>query len=135
MRLSVRRRRLGHVATKDVVYMLHGLGIRTGVDLDRLVEIGQWICGVLKKESSSKAGRAIAEAEHLVLAEGLAGVHREPLDPGLDVLVHRLRARAGIAVRAEQARNGRQRPDARVVLDELEIELVQLQDEKLPQAE
>src|SRR6267143_289834 len=34
-------------------------------------------------------------------------------------------------VRAEQARNGRQRSDARVVLDELEIELVQLQDEKL----
>src|SRR5207244_11171146 len=50
----------GNVASEDVVYMLHGLGIRTGVDLDRLVEIGQWICGVLKREPSSKAGRAIA---------------------------------------------------------------------------
>jgi len=50
----------GNVATEDVVYMLHGLGIRTGVDLDRLVDIGQWICSVLKKEPSSKAGRAIA---------------------------------------------------------------------------
>jgi hydroxymethylglutaryl-CoA lyase len=50
----------GNVATEDVVYMLHGLGIRTGVDLDRLVEIGQWICAVLKREPSSKAGRAIA---------------------------------------------------------------------------
>src|SRR5438552_12004662 len=50
----------GNVATEDVVYMLHGLGIRTGVDLDRLVEIGQWICGGLKRQPSSKAGRAIA---------------------------------------------------------------------------
>jgi len=50
----------GNVATEDVVYMLHGLGIRTGVDIDRLVDIGQWICSVLKKEPSSKAGRAIA---------------------------------------------------------------------------
>ena len=50
----------GNVATEDVVYMLHGLGISTGVDLDQLVEIGQWICGVLKREPSSKAGQAIA---------------------------------------------------------------------------
>jgi hydroxymethylglutaryl-CoA lyase len=50
----------GNVATEDVVYMLHGLGIRTGVDLDRLVDIGEWICGVLRKAPASKAGRAIA---------------------------------------------------------------------------
>src|SRR6267378_252348 len=50
----------GNVATEDVVYMLNGIGARTGVDLDRLVDIGQWICGVLKREPSSKAGRAIA---------------------------------------------------------------------------
>src|SRR6266446_7720906 len=37
----------GNVATEDVVYMLHGLGIKTGVDLDKLVDIGAWICGVL----------------------------------------------------------------------------------------
>jgi hydroxymethylglutaryl-CoA lyase len=49
----------GNVATEDVVYMLHGLGIRTGVDLDKLVEIGDWICAVLKKTSHSKAGKAI----------------------------------------------------------------------------
>jgi len=49
----------GNVATEDVVYMLHGLGIRTGIDLERLVEIGDWICGVLKKNTHSKAGRAI----------------------------------------------------------------------------
>jgi isopropylmalate/homocitrate/citramalate synthase len=50
----------GNVATEDVVYMLDGLGLKTGVDLDRLVDIGQWICGVLGKTPSSKAGRALA---------------------------------------------------------------------------
>jgi hydroxymethylglutaryl-CoA lyase len=50
----------GNVATEDVVYMLRGLGVETGVDLDKLVGIGQWICGILKKEPASKAGRALA---------------------------------------------------------------------------
>jgi hydroxymethylglutaryl-CoA lyase len=50
----------GNVATEDVVYLLNGLGIETGVDLDRVVEIGQWICGVLGREPATKAGRAIA---------------------------------------------------------------------------
>jgi hydroxymethylglutaryl-CoA lyase len=49
----------GNVATEDVVYMLHGLGIKTGVDLERLVEIGEWISAFLKRPSSSKAGRAL----------------------------------------------------------------------------
>ena len=50
----------GNVATEDVVYMLQGLGIETGVDLARLVEVGGWISGVLGRESGSKAGRALA---------------------------------------------------------------------------
>jgi hydroxymethylglutaryl-CoA lyase len=50
----------GNVATEDVVYMLQGMGIETGVDLDSLVGIGQWICGVLGKEPASRAGRALA---------------------------------------------------------------------------
>ena len=50
----------GNVATEDVVYMLNGLGARSGVDLERLVDIGQWISGVLKREYGSKAGKAIA---------------------------------------------------------------------------
>jgi len=49
----------GNVATEDVVYMLHGLGVRTGVDLDKLVEIGDWISAFLKRTSSSKVGKAI----------------------------------------------------------------------------
>jgi hydroxymethylglutaryl-CoA lyase len=50
----------GNVATEDVVYMLHGLGIETGIDLDKLVDIGVWISSILKREPGSKAGRAIA---------------------------------------------------------------------------
>jgi hydroxymethylglutaryl-CoA lyase len=49
----------GNVATEDVVYMLHGLGIKTGVDLDRLVETGEWISAFLKRPSASKAGKAM----------------------------------------------------------------------------
>jgi hydroxymethylglutaryl-CoA lyase len=50
----------GNVATEDVIYMLDGLGIRTGVDLDRLIDIGQWICRLLGREPASKVNRAVA---------------------------------------------------------------------------
>jgi hydroxymethylglutaryl-CoA lyase len=49
----------GNVATEDVLYMLHGLGMKTGVDLDKVVDTGQWISTFLKKEISSKAARAL----------------------------------------------------------------------------
>jgi hydroxymethylglutaryl-CoA lyase len=48
----------GNVATEDVVYMLNGLGIETGIDLKKLVETGRWICGVLGREPSSKVNKA-----------------------------------------------------------------------------
>jgi len=50
----------GNVATEDVVYMLHGLGMRTGIDLDALVATGAWISKFLGREYGSKAGKAIA---------------------------------------------------------------------------
>jgi hydroxymethylglutaryl-CoA lyase len=50
----------GNVATEDVLYLLEGLGIETGVDLDKVVDTGQWISSYLKREPGSKAGRAIA---------------------------------------------------------------------------
>jgi hydroxymethylglutaryl-CoA lyase len=50
----------GNVATEDVVYMLRGLGIDTGVDFDALVDIGQWISGHLDRKGGSRAGNAIA---------------------------------------------------------------------------
>lgn len=49
----------GNVATEDVVYMLRGMGIETGVDLDRLVSVGADICAVLGKKPVSKAGQAL----------------------------------------------------------------------------
>jgi len=48
----------GNVATEDVVYMMNGMSVRTGVDLDKLVDIGRWICGVLGREPSSKVNKA-----------------------------------------------------------------------------
>lgn len=50
----------GNVATEDVVYMMHGLGIETGIDLDKLVETGVWISAILRRESGSRSGRAIS---------------------------------------------------------------------------
>lgn len=49
----------GNVATEDVVYMLDGMGIETGVDLAALVDAGQFICGVLGRKPTSKAAQAI----------------------------------------------------------------------------
>lgn len=50
----------GNVASEDVVYMLHGMGIATGVDLDRLGETGRWLAALLGRETGSKAGKAMA---------------------------------------------------------------------------
>src|SRR5512143_1380567 len=49
----------GNVATEDVVYMLHGLGIATGIDLDRLVDAGEFICAALGRPTNSRVGRAL----------------------------------------------------------------------------
>ena len=50
----------GNVATEDVVYMLHGMGIATGIDLDRLVETGRWLSAQLQRDNGSKVGKAAA---------------------------------------------------------------------------
>ena len=52
----------GNVASEDVVYMLHGLGIHTGIDLDRLVETGRWLAALLGRDSGSKVTKALATA-------------------------------------------------------------------------
>ena len=97
----------GNVATEDVVYMLNGLGVRTGVDLERLVEIGRWICGVIGREPASKVNRAFKRRREHPLHQGLPDgsgarrVHR--------VLPHARRDRAlGLHVRCRaQGRHGR----------------------------
>ena len=50
----------GNVASEDVVYMLHGLGIRTGIDLPALAEVGRWLAGLLGRDTGSKVGKALA---------------------------------------------------------------------------
>lgn len=50
----------GNVATEDVLYMLNGMGLSTGVDLDALAAIGEWISRELGRPNGSKAGRALA---------------------------------------------------------------------------
>ena len=49
----------GNVATEDVVYMLNGLGIESGIDLDALVDAGVFISKELGRESMSKVARAV----------------------------------------------------------------------------
>jgi hydroxymethylglutaryl-CoA lyase len=50
----------GNVATEDVIYMMNGLGIETGVDLDKVVDAGQFISDFLGRKAASRAGNAIA---------------------------------------------------------------------------
>ena len=50
----------GNVATEDVLYLLQGLGIETGIDLAKIVATGQWISGHLGRKAFSRAGNAIA---------------------------------------------------------------------------
>jgi len=50
----------GNVATEDVLYMLDGLGVQTGVDLAKLIAAGDYICGVLGRPTHSRAARAIS---------------------------------------------------------------------------
>jgi hydroxymethylglutaryl-CoA lyase len=49
----------GNVATEDVVYLLHGMGIETGIDLDKLVDIGQKISEFLGRPNGSRVALAI----------------------------------------------------------------------------
>jgi hydroxymethylglutaryl-CoA lyase/(R)-citramalyl-CoA lyase len=48
----------GNIATEDLVYMLRGLGVVTGIDLDALIETSQWLAGQLGKELPGMVARA-----------------------------------------------------------------------------
>ncbi|VUC30741.1 unnamed protein product [Clonostachys rosea] len=50
----------GNVATEDVVYSLENAGISTGVDIEKLADIGQWISGQIGIPNGSRAGAALA---------------------------------------------------------------------------
>ncbi len=49
----------GNVATEDVVYMLHGMGIETGIDLDKLIDTGKFISDFLQRKPGSLAANAL----------------------------------------------------------------------------
>jgi hydroxymethylglutaryl-CoA lyase len=49
----------GNIATEDVLYMLHGMNIDTGVDLNQVIDIGNWICSELQRDNQSKVGLAL----------------------------------------------------------------------------
>jgi hydroxymethylglutaryl-CoA lyase len=53
----------GNVASEDVVYMLHGMGIDTGIDIDALSATGRWLAQLLGRETGSKFTRARSGAE------------------------------------------------------------------------
>lgn len=53
----------GNAATEDVVYMLHGMGIDTGVNLEKLVNVGKYICDQLERPSESKVNRAMRKTD------------------------------------------------------------------------
>lgn len=48
----------GNLATEDLLYMLHGMGYKTGIDLDSIVKVGNWISNLLDRENASKVGKA-----------------------------------------------------------------------------
>jgi hydroxymethylglutaryl-CoA lyase len=58
----------GNVATEDVVFMLDGLGVETGIDLDALVDAGAFISGVLGRAPVSRAGKALLSKREQVSA-------------------------------------------------------------------
>jgi hydroxymethylglutaryl-CoA lyase len=49
----------GNVATEDVVYMLHGMGIETGIDMDKLIDAGAFISDFLQRKPQSRAATAL----------------------------------------------------------------------------
>jgi len=49
----------GNVATEDVVYLLHGMGMETGIDLEKLVDAGQFISDFLQRKPNSRAATAL----------------------------------------------------------------------------
>ncbi len=53
----------GNVASEDVVYMLHGMGLHTGIDLDALSATGRWLATLLGRASGSKVTQARTDAD------------------------------------------------------------------------
>lgn len=63
----------GNVATEDVVYFLESLGMRTGVDLDAIADVGSWISKEVGRPNASSVGRAVLGARQRTEGEGKVG--------------------------------------------------------------
>jgi hydroxymethylglutaryl-CoA lyase/(R)-citramalyl-CoA lyase len=48
----------GNICTEDLVYMLHGEGVETGIDLDELISVAEWLEGVLEHQLEGQIYRA-----------------------------------------------------------------------------
>ncbi|GAA0806267.1 hydroxymethylglutaryl-CoA lyase [Cupriavidus gilardii] len=62
----------GNVATEDVLYMLHGMGVRTGIDLEQVVRAGDFISQAIGRANNSRVGRALLTKWAADQAEGNA---------------------------------------------------------------
>lgn len=49
----------GNLATEDLLYLLDDLGFETGINLDRLVDTGNWICKTMGRANASRASQAL----------------------------------------------------------------------------
>ena len=49
----------GNVSTEDLVFMLHGMGIETGIDLDKLIDAGAYISDFLGRKPNSRVATAV----------------------------------------------------------------------------
>ncbi|MDO9478959.1 MAG: hydroxymethylglutaryl-CoA lyase [Pseudohongiella sp.] len=56
----------GNVSTEDVVYMLHGMGLHTGIDLERLVDTSHWICHELNRSNQSRVALAMGSPSQCI---------------------------------------------------------------------
>ena len=73
----------GNVATEDVVYLLNGLGIESGVDLKALAATGAWISRTLSRPNGSKTGSALAAGRSSLLLVGRHRVEAASVKPGV----------------------------------------------------
>jgi hydroxymethylglutaryl-CoA lyase len=60
----------GNVATEDVVYLLHGMEIATGIDLDALIDAGAYIAEVIGRQTSSRVARALLARRRVAVEAG-----------------------------------------------------------------
>jgi hydroxymethylglutaryl-CoA lyase len=68
----------GNLSSEDLIYMLNGLGIETGVDLDKVVAIGRWATESLGHRLDSKVGESMANPGMTYFNKVSHGVRSEP---------------------------------------------------------